>query len=410
MNEKDKRLLDPYRRWLYALDLHPSSGCVACGNCYGRGPANWLADEHNTADWKCVPFDYYGWRSYSPSGFWELTTKFYHDQIEIDNEVATRLFSCAQCGLCDEICGIVAGENRLSEIFRVFRAIIYSARGPYTGHKQIIENIKATGNIFGETNSTSIWAEGLDLPFINNEKSNNTCLYVGNEAAYRLKEVPRATAELLMSIGLKFGIFEKEPNSGYYPEVIGDLDLASHLMRRFKEEIKRNGIKKIIVLGAQDYHVIKRELGTELNVLHIVEVLAESISSIKNRLKPLKQVITYHDPCYLARHAGSRRPRSMRVINEPRAVLYSIPDVKFKELPKNKRWTWCVGECGGIKEAFPDMAKWRAIKLFEEAIGVGAEIIVTASPPEQLHLIETLRDSSKKIQIQDISQLLLSLI
>jgi heterodisulfide reductase subunit D len=409
MNE-DINPLDQYRRWLYATDLHPSAGCVACGNCYGRGPANWLADEHNTADWKCVPFDYFGWRSYSPSGFWELATKFYHGQIDIDEEVAKRLFSCAQCGLCDEVCGIVSGENRLSEIFKVFRSLIYNKLGPYPGHKQVIANLKKTGNIYGRTDSTSLWAEGLDLPRIGSEKSGGVCLFVGHEAAYELKEVARAASQMLSLVMPRFGIFEHEPSSGYYAEMIGDFDLARHLTEALKKELKHNSVKELIVMGAQDYHVLKREFGTELKVFHITEVLARSISSIRHRLKPLKQVITYHDPCYLARHAGSKQPRGARIIDEPRVILSSIPEVKFKELPKNRRWTWCVGECGGIKEAFPEMATWRAIKLIKEATAIGAEKIVTASPPEQLHLLESTKDSVEKIQIQDVTQVLLSLV
>ncbi|MGI0081508.1 MAG: hypothetical protein ACRECH_18050, partial [Nitrososphaerales archaeon] len=165
--------LEDYKRWLYATDVHPSSGCTACGNCYGRGPANWLADEHNTADWKCVPFDYYGWRRYSPSAFWEIATKYYHKQMEIDENVQETLFSCAQCGLCNEVCGEVQGPNaRLSDIFKQFRFIIYEKLGPLEGHKTPIENIRHYGNSFGISGiPTSNWTSGLSVKIIRDRDS-----------------------------------------------------------------------------------------------------------------------------------------------------------------------------------------------------------------------------------------------
>jgi Fe-S oxidoreductase len=214
--------LKQYDRWLYAVDIHPSSGCVACGNCYGRGPANWLAEEHNTADWKCVPFDYYGWRRYTPSAFWELATRYHHGRIGIDSEVQETLFSCAQCGLCNEICGIVQDGARLSDIFKAFRFAIYEKMGPFRGHAETIENIKKHGNAYGLTGvPTSRWAESLGVKVVR-DHSTDTLLYVGDDAAYKLPNVAKSAARVLTRAGVDYGIMENEVNSGYYLEVMGD--------------------------------------------------------------------------------------------------------------------------------------------------------------------------------------------
>jgi len=404
LQHSDRSALEPYKRWLFAVDIHPSIGCVACGNCYGRGPANWLADEHNTADWKCVPFDYYGWRRYTPSAFWELATKYYHGLIDIDEEVKETLFSCAQCGLCDEICGIVAGEQRLSEIFRVFRFIIYEKTGPFRGHAEIINNIKTTGNIYGSKEPSSAWAEDLGLKILEKDGKSDTVLYVGDTAAYKLPNVARAAARVLKSAKIEFAIFEKEVNSGYYLEVMGDRAAAQEMWRKNLELFQRHGVKNVICLSAQDYHVLRREIGNSVNVYHITEYVAELIA--KNKIAPKKRGgrVTYHDPCYLARHAGSRAPRGRRVILEPRKIINAL-GAELVEMPKKGRWTWCAGECGGVKEGFPDLAAWRAQKLIEEATATGAEILLTASPPEQAHILESMKDK-ENIKIADIMEIL----
>ncbi|MEM4297963.1 MAG: (Fe-S)-binding protein, partial [Nitrososphaerota archaeon] len=328
-------LLEPYKRWLYAVDIHPSSGCVACGNCYGRGPANWLADQHNTADWKCVPFDYFGWRSYSPSSFWELATKYYHGLIKIDDEVSSRMFSCSQCGLCDEVCGIVSGDQRLSEIFRIFRAEIFEKMGPFRGLSEIVRNVNESGNIYG-IRERKFWGEGLVKPYDDGGKS-ETALYVGDTAYFMLPEVAQAASSVLQSIGVSFSAFRDEPNAGYELEMAGDFHGARRQWERVREVLKRYGVKTLVCLGAQDFHILKREIGDAVQVHHLTTFVA---SRGRPKTKPYDARVAYHDPCYLARHAGSRSPRGARVVEEPRLVLSWVERLEVVELRHRGRWTW----------------------------------------------------------------------
>lgn len=405
MSQAKSSSLEPYKRWLYATDQHPSSGCVACGNCYGRGPANWMADEHNTADWKCVPFDYYGWRRYTPSAFWELATRYYHGLVQIDEELKETLFSCAQCGLCNEVCGIVQDGARLSDIFKAFRFIIYEHTGAFRGHGPVIENIRRYGNEFGIAEPTSTWAQGVKVRFAEQRRS-STLLYAGEEAAYKVPQVARAAAKVLTSAGEDFAILKNEVHSGYDLEVMGDRWGAEELWRKNAETFRKYGIQTVVCLSAQDYHVLRRALEGQVKVEHISEHVAILVGRRKLRPKPLSEKVTYHDPCYLARQAGSRSPRERRVIEEPRKILAGIPGVELHEMPKRGRWTWCAGECGGIRQGFPDLARWRAQKLIEEAKATGAEVLLTATPPEQVHVEEVLASLGNPLRCMDVMELL----
>ncbi len=397
--------LEPLKRWLYDVNTHPSSGCVSCGNCYGRGPANWLADEHNTADWKCVPFDYYGWRRYTPSAFWELATRYYHGWIDIDEEVKETMFSCAQCGLCNEVCGIVQDGNRLSDIFKTFRFVIYEKTGPFRGHGQVIENIKKHGNPYGVGSPSGEWAVGLGLKYADEGKT-DTLLFAGDYASYKLPNVAKSAAKVLKAAGVDYGVFKNEVNSGYYLEVMGDRFGAEELWKKQSEKLRMHGVRNVICLSAQDYHVLRRELGSQLNVWHITEFVSKLVADKKINPKSVEAKVTYHDPCYLARHAGSRSPRERSVTEEPRQVLRAIPGVEIVEMEKKGRWTWCAGECGGIKQGFPDLAAWRAKKLVEDAEATGVKILVTATPNEQYHLCEIMKGMDTKLQCADIMELL----
>jgi Fe-S oxidoreductase len=152
--------------------------------------------------------------------------------------------------------------------------------------------------------------------------------------------------------------------------------------------------------------VLRRALEGQVKVEHISEHVAILVGRRKLRPKPLSEKVTYHDPCYLARQAGSRSPRERRVIEEPRKILAGIPGVELHEMPKRGRWTWCAGECGGIRQGFPDLARWRAQKLIEEAKATGAEVLLTATPPEQVHVEEVLASLGNPLRCMDVMELL----
>jgi Fe-S oxidoreductase len=138
----------------------------------------------------------------------------------------------------------------------------------------------------------------------------------------------------------------------------------------------------------------------------MTEFGSDLISRKKIRPKNIRRKVTYHDPCYLARHAGSRSPRERRVIDEPRSILTAISGLEVVEMEKRGKWTWCAGECGGIKQGFPELARWRAQRLIEEAAATGAEVLVTATPNEQLHVTEVLEAERPSLKCMDIVELL----
>jgi Fe-S oxidoreductase len=110
--------------------------------------------------------------------------------------------------------------------------------------------------------------------------------------------------------------------------------------------------------------------------------------------------VTYHDPCYLGRHNG--------IFDEPRGVLKKIPGLELIELPEARENSMCCGMGGG--RIWMETAKAdRFVNLrLEQAIGVGAEVLVTACP----YCITNFEDSrvvmsfDDQIQVKDITEIL----
>ena len=114
--------------------------------------------------------------------------------------------------------------------------------------------------------------------------------------------------------------------------------------------------------------------------------------------------MTYHDPCYLGRHND--------IYDEPRQALKKIPGLELTEMADSLEDSLCCGGGGGriwmetLKgERFSDLR-------LEQAVDVGAEVLVTACPYCITHFEEsrlTLGDS-ESFEIKDITEIIAEVI
>ncbi|HME43269.1 MAG TPA: (Fe-S)-binding protein, partial [Syntrophorhabdales bacterium] len=173
-----------------------------------------------------------------------------------------------------------------------------------------------------------------------------------------------------------------------------------------KENIKTfidNGVKKILVSSPHCYHTFKNEypqFKVNFEVVHSSQYLSELMQ--QGRLTPTKEYakkITYHDPCYLGRHNG--------VYDEPRNVLRKIPGVTLTELPEARVESLCCGMGGGRIWAETEKHERFSNLRVEQAIGLGAEELVTSCP----YCVTALEDSrlvlnhADDIQVKDITEI-----
>ncbi len=221
----------------------------------------------------------------------------------------------------------------------------------------------------------------------------------------RLKKVAQATANLLNQAGVDFGILgPKENCCGESVRKVGNEDLFKRLAKENSKTFIENGVKKIVVSSPHCYHTFKNEypeFKVNFEVAHVTQHLAGLMK--EGKLKPTKEYrkkVTYHDPCYLGRHNG--------VYDEPREVLKRIPGLELIEMAESRENSLCCGMGGGrIWMETAKEERFSNLRL-EQAIGVGAEVLVTSCP----YCITQFEDSkltlkdSDAIEIKDITEIL----
>jgi len=322
---------------------------------------------------------------------------------EIERE---EIWRCTTCGKCPQRCprdvkqiDDMIALRRVATGYNVFPAAVKPYRAVSSG-------LAGQGNPFNEDRKTRAdWAEGLSVkPFAEGmDVLYFPCCYTCYDP--RLKKVARATAAILNKAGVDFGILgSKENCCGESIRKTGNEDLFKRLARENIKTFIDNGVKKIVVSSPHCYHTFKNEyleFRVNFEVVHISQYLFGLVNDGRLRItKEYGKRITYHDPCYLGRHNG--------IFDEPRGVLKKVPGVELVEMPESRVDSLCCGMGGGRIWAETEKSERFSNLRVEQAIGLGAEEVVTSCP----YCITALEDSrlvlnhADDIQIKDITEIL----
>lgn len=322
---------------------------------------------------------------------------------EIESE---DIWRCTTCGKCPQVCprGVRQIESgialrRIATEYDVFPKAVEPIR-------TIAANLRAEGNPFGEDRAKrGKWADGLD---VREFAEGMEFLYSpGCYLSYdpRARKVARATVEILNHAGVEFGILgPRESCCGESIRKTGDEALFKSLARQNIAALVDRGVKKILVSSPHCYHTYTHEYPefmVHFEVVHISQLLHRLLAEGRLQLKTgYEKTVTWHDPCYLGRHNG--------VYDEPREALRKVPGLQLNEMAESRKDSFCCGGGGGrIWMETPKAERFSDLRL-GQAIGVGAQVLVTACP----YCITNFEDSrlnvknGEAIEVKDISEVI----
>jgi heterodisulfide reductase subunit D len=371
------RGLERVKKWLYAKGLEQrSAGCVLCGSCYGHGPANPMEDVPGPKT-KCPPYEFYRFQRFTPKSRWLMSQRVFHGLDPITTELKEVIYTCTNCLMCQELCGVRNDGFGPWDITVAMREELTEKDGPMEAHRLILEGLQRHDNPWSRPKTErGLWASGLGLKMLGNSGA-TTLLFAGCSADRDSgKAGAIALAKLMQRAGEDFVILgDEEKCCGLYAFDLGFRREYDRLENDNLTRIKAAGIRKVVVACGSCRRIWQQyaaKTEPKIAVLHGVEYVADLMQM--GRLKPSKTMrkkVTYHDSCHLGRGCG--------VYDAPRAILRSLPGVELVEMKRNQRWAWCCGGGGGVPEAYPELAQWNAGDRMREATETGAELILTSS-------------------------------
>lgn len=316
---------------------------------------------------------------------------------------AETLWSCTTCGACVHQCPVLI--DQMGTIVEMRRHLV--GEGQVVGSSQAaLRTIAARGNPWGlPPEERDAWAEGLDVPTIEDNPEPEILLWVGCAGSYdrRNQQVTRSLAKILKAAGVNFAILGKsETCTGDPARRLGDDFTFMGQAEQNVETINSVKPKRVVTQCAHCFNTLKNEYpdyGGHYNVVHHTAFIQELIDGDMLNLAPDANgdSVAFHDPCYLSRHNDGSAP--------PRAVIGNGLQLPIVEPEAHGKRTFCCGAGGGRMWMEEPIDQRVNFARFEQLKQTGAKTIAVGCPFCMTMLDDASKQEESGITVQDVAEL-----
>ena len=351
----------------------------------------------------CPTYAGVGWESCSPRGRIQLT-RLMLEGTPLSAEQMMRLYQCTLCGQCTQVCST---RIDLREFWLAARAQTVKRELSPKGLSVASDNVAKTDNVYGYPNDERAgWAEYMDdAPADLYQRDDAEVVYfVGCSSSFspRVQRIAESFVRMLTAAEVNFTILgEGEVCCGFPLVVAGMQDQAETLIERNLERVRATGATTLVFTCPACRMMWLEEYARHLpgmRLLHSTELLAELTAAQRLPLKDVNRIVTYHDPCDLARNGG--------VYDAPRQVLAAIPGVQLVEVHERRERGLCCGGGGNLEMVDPALAQRVAARTVGKLVATGAQAIVTACPQCVRTLTRGAETAAPGVEVLDVVELL----
>jgi Fe-S oxidoreductase len=319
----------------------------------------------------------------------------------VEDEV---VWDCTTCGACMQECPV--DIEHVDHIVDLRRNLVMAESRFPAEVGTLLRNLETSQNPWGvDQSQRADWAQGLGVRVLEDGQAPEYLYWVGCAGSFddRAKKITQAVARVLQKAGIPFAILgPRELCTGDPARRIGNEYLFQELARQNVETLSGTGAKTIVVNCPHCFNTIRNEypdFGGRFEVVHHTELFARLLRQGRlQATREVREVLTYHDPCYLGRHNG--------IYDAPRSVLERVPGLETKEMPRHHERGFCCGAGGSRMWLEERLGKRVNMERTEEAIATGADTLGVACPYCLIMLDDGAKAKGEAIRVLDVAQVL----
>ncbi|ODS38175.1 MAG: hypothetical protein A7316_00310 [Candidatus Altiarchaeales archaeon WOR_SM1_86-2] len=345
------------------------------------------------------------WESVSPRGKLTLLRR---GLTVKDPEFLDKLFQCALCGACKEVCQT---DIDLTKMWLDLRK--GASSDTLDSLVKFNDILNKSHNITDSPGEDRLrWTRRVrDVSQELIKEKADVCYFVGCVASLfpATNTIPQSFARIMDKAGIDFTILGGGEWCCGFPQMLsgfpGD---AEKQITHNVELINKTGAKTLVTTCPGCYRVFKEEykeilkegdIRMNFRVLHSTEFIEGLIKDNKIKFKGFEGNVTYHDPCDLGRNSG--------IYDAPRKIIENIPGISFKELVDNKEECVCCGAGGNLGITSPDLSTEISRQKILQIKETGADTVISACQTCKRNIRTAAMKEKEKLKVLDITELVL---
>jgi glycolate oxidase iron-sulfur subunit len=155
------------------------------------------------------------------------------------------------------------------------------------------------------------------------------------------------------------------------------------LWPKMADEKYRPAVGRLAERTLDIHQFLIREVGLET----LAKALAKVSTQAGDRAQP--RTVTYHDPCHLK--------KSLKVFDEPRALIKAVPQCDLKEMVEPD---WCCGMGGSFNLQYYEISKKIGQKKAAHIQATGADVLATGCPACMIQISDMLSRVGARIAVR----------
>ncbi|MEK7677955.1 MAG: heterodisulfide reductase-related iron-sulfur binding cluster [Verrucomicrobiota bacterium] len=353
-----------------------------------------------------------------------------HAALHGETIQAETLWSCTACSACVSVCPVRIDPLTMIVDLRRNRV----GEGALSGTAATaLRRMQSSANPWGlPVAERAHWTEGLKAPTCRENPGFEVLYWVGCAGSYdrRAQRVARAVVKLLKHAGVNFAVLGREEKcTGESARRLGDEFLFQELAQANIATLSQYKVRKIVAHCPHCVNSLLKDypqFGGQYEVVHHTQLIAQLIRDGRLNLgrgagaasssgiaaanpggaesgAAAESVVTYHDPCYLARVNGIHE--APRTVLKAALGLASGP-VVFREMPRHREKTFCCGAGGGRIWMEEDPRKRVSTARAQEALDTGAKTVAVGCPFCLTMMTDGVAANDEAARVLDVAELL----